>query len=91
MRFFQKRNRGERKSFKNFQEQTQVKILEINIEKGKTYLIFDELQTVKNWEKAIESLRIDYDVDIYITGSNAYLQAIYAGDGKHGFPGNSAA
>lgn len=73
MRFFQKRNRGERKNFKNFQEQTQVKILEINIEKGKTYLIFDELQTVKNWEKAIESLRIDYDVDIYTTGSNAYL------------------
>lgn len=40
---------------------------------GKTYLIFDELQAVKHWEKAIESLRLDYDVDIYITGSNAYL------------------
>ena len=40
---------------------------------GKTYLIFDELQTVKHWEKAIESFRLDYDVDIYITGSNAYL------------------
>lgn len=40
---------------------------------GKTYLIFDELQTVTHWEKAIESFRLDYDVDIYITGSNAYL------------------
>ena len=40
---------------------------------GKTYLIFDELQTVEHWEKAIESFRIDFDVDIYITGSNAYL------------------
>lgn len=40
---------------------------------GKTYLIFDELQTVEHWEKAIESFRLDYDVDIYITGSNAYL------------------
>ena len=39
----------------------------------KTYLIFDELQIVKGWEKAIESFRLDYDVDIYITGSNAYL------------------
>ena len=39
----------------------------------KTYLIFDELQAVTHWEKAIESLRLDYDVDIYITGSNAYL------------------
>ncbi len=41
--------------------------------KGKTYLILDELQSVESWEKAIESLRIDFNVDIYITGSNAYL------------------
>lgn len=41
--------------------------------KGKTYLIFDELQAVEHWEKAIESFRLDFDVDIYITGSNAYL------------------
>lgn len=39
----------------------------------KTYLIFDELQAVNGWEKAVESLRLDFDVDIYITGSNAYL------------------
>jgi predicted AAA+ superfamily ATPase len=44
------------------------------IAKGrKNYLIFDELQTVMHWEKAVESFRIDFDVDIYITGSNAYL------------------
>ena len=40
---------------------------------GKTYLIFDELQAVEHWEKAIESFRLDFDVDVYITGSNAYL------------------
>lgn len=40
---------------------------------GKTYLIFDELQAVEHWEKAVESFRLDYDVDIYITGSNVYL------------------
>lgn len=39
----------------------------------KCYLLFDELQAVSQWEKAIESFRLDYDVDIYITGSNAYL------------------
>ena len=39
----------------------------------KTYLIFDELQAVENWQKAVESFRIDFNVDIYITGSNAYL------------------
>ena len=42
-------------------------------ENGKTYLIFDELQAVAHGEKAIESFRLDFDVDIYITGSNAYL------------------
>ncbi len=45
-----------------------------HIVKGeKNYLIFDELQAVNHWEKAIESFRLDFDVDIYITGSNAYL------------------
>jgi len=39
----------------------------------RNYLIFDELQMVEHWEKAIESFRLDFDVDIYITGSNAYL------------------
>jgi len=44
------------------------------IAKGKkNYLIFDELQAVSHWEKAIESFRLDFDVDIYITGSNAYM------------------
>lgn len=41
--------------------------------KTKMYLIFDELQVVEQWERAIESFRLDFDVDIYITGSNAYL------------------
>lgn len=40
---------------------------------GKTYLFFDEIQEVKNWEKCINSLRIELDCDIYITGSNANL------------------
>lgn len=43
------------------------------IKDKKTYLIFDELQEVDGWEKAVESFRLDFDVDIYITGSNAYL------------------
>lgn len=37
------------------------------------YLFFDELQEVGGWERAINSLRVDLDCDIYITGSNAYL------------------
>lgn len=41
--------------------------------KGKVYLLFDEIQTVKNWEKSINAYRIDLDADIYITGSNSTL------------------
>ena len=37
------------------------------------YLFFDELQRVPGWEQAVNSFRVDFDCDIYITGSNAYL------------------
>lgn len=40
---------------------------------GKVYLFFDEIQEVADWEKCINSLRINLDCDIYITGSNAKL------------------
>lgn len=43
------------------------------ISNSKTYILLDEVQNVDKWEKAINSLNIDFDVDIYITGSNAYL------------------
>ncbi|MBR1679814.1 MAG: ATP-binding protein [Bacilli bacterium] len=38
-----------------------------------TYLLLDEVQNVESWEKAINSFKVDFDIDIYITGSNAYL------------------
>ena len=43
--------------------------------KKKCYIFLDEIQEVKNWEKCINSLRVneEYDFDIYITGSNAKL------------------
>ena len=40
---------------------------------GKIYFLFDEIQNVKNWEKSINSYRVDFDCDIYITGSNSEL------------------
>lgn len=43
-----------------------------NIE-GKVYLFFDEIQEVADWEKCINSFRVEFDCDIYITGSNARL------------------
>ena len=43
--------------------------------KKKYYIFLDEIQEVKDWEKCINSLRVNekYNFDIYITGSNAKL------------------
>ena len=40
---------------------------------GKYYLLLDEVQEVTGWEKAVNTLLEDMNVDIYVTGSNAYL------------------
>lgn len=40
---------------------------------GRMYILLDEIQEVDDWEKVINSMRIDVDCDIYITGSNARL------------------
>ena len=39
----------------------------------RAYLFFDELQRIERWENVINSFRVDFDCDIYITGSNSYL------------------
>lgn len=41
--------------------------------KGKIYFFFDEIQEVERWERCVNSLRVETDCDIYITGSNAKL------------------
>src|SRR5690554_2219428 len=41
--------------------------------KVKHYLLLDEVQMIESWEKAVNSFLVDANVDIYITGSNAYL------------------
>ena len=43
------------------------------IRTGRTYIILDEVQMVQGWSKAIDSFLVDFDIDIYITGSNTYL------------------
>lgn len=43
------------------------------LEGKKAYLFFDEIQEVDAWEKCVNSFRVDFDCDIYITGSNAKL------------------
>ncbi len=39
----------------------------------KSYLLLDEIQEVDGWEKAVNAFMADFDVDIYITGSNSHL------------------
>lgn len=40
---------------------------------GKVYILLDEIQEVKDWEKAVNSFMVDWDVDVYVTGSNSRL------------------
>ena len=58
-------------SIKNYQDLYHH--IKNNIGKGKNYILLDEVQNVDMWEKAVNSLLVDIDCDIYITGSNAYL------------------
>lgn len=41
----------------------------------KTYFFLDEVQEIKGWEKAVNSLASDYDVDLYVTGSNSRMMS----------------
>ncbi len=43
------------------------------INKDKFYILLDEVQNISQWEKAVNSILVDFNADIYITGSNAYL------------------
>ena len=50
------------------------KIIDIAKEsKGKIYLFFDEIQEVNEWQKIINSFKVDLNCDIYLTGSNSNL------------------
>jgi len=40
---------------------------------NRCYLLFDEIQEVAGWERAINSFSVDFNVDIYITGSNSHI------------------
>ena len=56
-------------SYKEVYEYVKNKI----IPNKRMYLFFDEIQRINGWENAINALRVEFDTDIYVTGSNAYL------------------
>lgn len=43
------------------------------VQNKRMYLFFDEVQRVPRWEDAVNSFRVDFNCDIYVTGSNAYM------------------
>lgn len=54
-------------------EQFYAYVMEHACKDKKTYLFLDEPHLVDGWEKAVNSLRVDFDCDIYITGSNSHM------------------
>ena len=58
--------------------------------KGRCYLLLDEIQEIKGWEKAVNSLLENTDADIYVTGSNSKLASVDKGihnkTTKYGLP-----
>lgn len=60
--------------FKNMNSDDLYNYVKSHIQPSKRmYLFFDEVQRVPNWEDAINSFRVDFNCDIYVTGSNAYM------------------
>lgn len=57
-------------SYKELYSYINSKIIDKN---KKYYILLDEVQQVSSWEKVINSFLVDANVDIYLTGSNAYL------------------
>ena len=42
---------------------------------GRTYFFLDEVQEIQGWEKVVNSLQSDFDVDLYVTGSNSRMMS----------------
>ena len=42
---------------------------------SKTYIFLDEVQEIDGWERVVNSLASDYDVDIFVTGSNSRMMS----------------
>ena len=60
--------------YKDMSSEELYQFVKSRIATGKrTYLFFDEIQRVPAWEEAVNAFRVDFDCDIYITGSNAWL------------------
>ena len=60
-------------SLKNYKALYEEITARVEQTEGRVYLLLDEIQEVTSWEQAVNSFRVDFDCDIYVTGSNAKL------------------
>ncbi|MCL1945652.1 MAG: ATP-binding protein [Chitinivibrionia bacterium] len=60
-------------SYKTSETLMEYILKQIGETKEKIYFLFDEIQEVDNWQKVVNGLRVDFNCEIYITGSNAML------------------
>ena len=61
-------------AFKNMNSDSFYKYVKQRVVPDKRmYLFFDEVQRIPSWEDAVNSFRVDFNCDIYVTGSNAYM------------------
>lgn len=56
-------------------KQMYVEIKSRLVDGKRSYLFLDEMQEIKGWERVVNSLAADYDVDIYVTGSNSRMMS----------------
>lgn len=57
----------------NYKQLNQTILDKLPNDKQKVYIILDEIQRIASWEKVVNSLHLNPLLDLYLTGSNAYL------------------
>lgn len=61
-------------AFRGMTVETLYQYVQERLSQGRrSYLFFDEIQRIPQWQDAVNAFRVDFDCDIYVTGSNAYL------------------
>ena len=61
--------------YADFTAKQMYEILKANLSTERTYLFLDEVQEIPEWEKVVNTLASDHNVDIYVTGSNSRMMS----------------
>ena len=70
-------------SLKNYKALYEEITARVEQTEGRVYLLLDEIQEVTSWEQAVNSFRVDFDCDIYVTGNwPRYWQGVMSRSGS---------